>query len=96
MKKKSVAKGSKSASAAASTQALRGKFRRITAVLQDATERQLASLLKQLVDGKRKIPPDIELSELEAGILIENLDAHVRERDQVAVCNVIWDRLPKP
>ena len=94
MKKKSVAKGRKSASAATSAQ-LRGKFRRITALLQDASEKQLASLLQQLLDGKRKISPDIELSELEAGILIENLDAHVRERDQFAVCNVIWDRLPK-
>jgi hypothetical protein len=96
MKKKAAARGSKSASAAASTRALKSKFRRITAVLQGATEKQLASLLQQLVDGKRKIPPDIELSELEAGILIENLDAHVRERDQVAVCFVIWDQLPKP
>jgi hypothetical protein len=95
MKKKAAVKGSKSANAAASTRALRSKFRRITAVLQDATEKQLASLLKQLLEGKRKIPPDIELSELEAGILIENLDAHVRERDQAAVCFVIWDQLPK-
>ena len=49
-----------------------------------------ASLLKQLLDGKRKIPPDIELSELEAGILIENLDAHVRAPNQWHICNVIW------
>ena len=96
MKKKAAARGSKSVSAAASPRALQSKFRRITGVLQNATEKQLATLLKQLVDGKRKISPDIELSELEAGILIENLDAHVRQRDQVAVCNVIWDQLPKP
>ncbi len=96
MKKKAAARGSKSASTTASAPALRSKFRQITGVLQNATEKQLASLLKQLVAGKRKISPDIELSELEAGILIENLDAHVRERDQVAVCNVIWDQLPKP
>jgi hypothetical protein len=71
---------------------MRGKFRQITEILRGATEKQLASLLKQLLDGKRKIPPDIELSELEAGILIENLDAHVRERDQYHLCEVIWDR----
>ena len=96
MKKETAARGSQSGNATTKAQVLRSKFLQITEVLQDATERQLASLLKQLVDGKRKIPPDIELSELEAGILIENLDAHVRERDQVAVCNVIWDQLPKP
>jgi hypothetical protein len=71
---------------------LRGQFRQITEILQGATEKQLGSLLKQLLDGKRKIAPDIELSELEAGILIENLDAHVRERDQYHICDVIWDR----
>jgi hypothetical protein len=96
MKKKATGGRSKSGSAAASTRALKSKFRRITGALQNATEKQLASLLKQLLDGKRKISPDIELSELEAGILIENLDSHVRERDQAAVCYVIWDQLPKP
>ena len=95
MKKKAAARGSKSGSAAASPRALQNKFRRITGVLQNATEKQLASLLKQLAAGKRKISPDIELSELEAGILMENLDAHLRPRDQAAVCYVIWDQLPK-
>jgi hypothetical protein len=84
MTKKKVALGT-------STRVLRGKFRQITATLQDATEKELASLLRQLLDGKRRIPPDIELSDLEAGILIENLDAHVRERDQCNICDVIWD-----
>jgi hypothetical protein len=90
MTKKTGAGGSKSGSAAISTRVLRGKFQRISKILQDATEKQLASLLKQLLDGKRKIPPDIELSELEAGILIENLDAHVREPNQWHICKVIW------
>jgi hypothetical protein len=85
----------KKAALGTSPRVLRRKFRQITETLQNATEKQLASLLSQLLDGKRKIPPDIELSELEAGILIENLDAHVRERDQYHICAVIWDR-PKP
>jgi len=82
----------KKAALGTSTRVLRGKFRQITETLQGASEKQLASLLRQLLDGKRRIPPDIELSELEAGILIENLDAHVRERDQCHICDVIWDR----
>jgi hypothetical protein len=90
MAKKTGAGGSKSAKPASSTRVLRGKFDRISKILQDATEKQLASLLKQLLDGKRKIPPDIELSELEAGILIENLDAHVRAPNQWHICRVIW------
>jgi hypothetical protein len=90
MTKKTGAGGSKSGSAATSTRVLRRKFRHISEILKDATEKQLASLLKQLLEGKRKIPPDIELSELEAGILIENLDAHVRAPNQWHICNVIW------
>lgn len=90
MTKKTRAGGSKSASAATSSRVLRRKFERISKILQNATEKQLASLLKQLLEGKRKIPPDIELSELEAGILIENLDTHVRSPNQWHICRVIW------
>jgi len=90
MTKKTGAGGSKSASAVTSTRVLRGKFRKVSKTLQGATDKQLASLLEQLLAGKRKIPPDIELSELEAGILIENLDAHVREPHQWQICRVIW------
>jgi len=90
MTKKTGAGEIKSVRAATSTRVLRGKFRKVSKTLQDATEKQLATLLKQLLDGKRKIPPDIELSELEAGILIENLDAHVRDPHQWHICRVIW------
>jgi hypothetical protein len=91
-KKKSAGK-IQSAAAPVRPPVLRRKFDQIAAILQDATERQLARLLKQLIDGERTIPPDIELSELEAGILIENLDSHLRRRDRLELCNVIWDRL---
>jgi hypothetical protein len=95
MKKETAARGSQSGNATTKAQVLRSKFLQITEVLQDATEGQLASLLNQLLAGKRNISPDIELSELEAGILIENLDSHVRERDQYDLCNVIWDLSPR-